>query len=138
MIYTWSKIIAWFTFWLNITEIQPPKYIRKNRTIQIFYILTHFLRFIRFVVYEKHLCNYYLYIIYFIFCSSYHFNNTLVGFWRSILSYQNASWKRLGSIWLVLLILQSGKFSVQNVWAFLDYFGLNSPFSRSVSLILVM
>ena len=30
MIYQWSKVRAWFTFWFNIKEIQPPKYSGKN------------------------------------------------------------------------------------------------------------
>ena len=31
MTYKWSKIRAWFAFWLNIYKIQPSKYIVKNR-----------------------------------------------------------------------------------------------------------
>ena len=31
MIYKWSKIREWFAFWLNINEMQPWKFIGKNR-----------------------------------------------------------------------------------------------------------
>ena len=29
IIYKWSKITAWFAFWLNINEIPSPKYVRQ-------------------------------------------------------------------------------------------------------------
>ena len=52
MIYKWSKIRVWFTFWLNINEIQLLKYIAKNCSLIFLYFLSYFLSFLGLTVNE--------------------------------------------------------------------------------------
>ena len=87
VIYKYFKIRAQFAFWLNITEIQPSKYIKKNRN-PIFLDSVLFFKFhLSCFVWNNIYKSYCLYVIYFIF--------------HSLWSFVNVPWKRLGSVWLV-------------------------------------
>ena len=108
MIYKWFKIRAWFAFWLNIKEIQPSKYIVKNRN-PIFLDSVLFLKFHSSrCVWNNIYKSYCLCITYFIF--------------HSLWSFINAPWKRLGSMWLVWLISAFWLLFSLKGWGFSELF----------------
>ena len=80
MIYKWSKIIAWYAFWLNINETQPWNFIGKNCNpifldSTLFFAVSLVSQCVKLIY--KSSC---VYIIYFIFHSSLSFDGISVGF----------------------------------------------------------
>ena len=96
----WSKIGAWFVFWLNVNEIHSPKNMESHRD-PVFQDSALILFASACMKYISRVC---LYIIYYVFPIVQGFDGILVGSQWFILSYQNVPCKRLNSLWLVWLI----------------------------------
>ena len=128
MIYKWSKTKVWYTFWLNINEMQPWRFIRKNRnpisldSTSCFWfhwsysVWNWFIKFISCIWFT-------------LFPSLWSFNGISGGFVRSISWYQNA----LGNALVVCdwygLFMHSGYFSVYKGQRVPSYFGFKNPLS---------